>query len=53
MKIPNFCASLQQYYNHLVVAEGKREEERQEGVEEENGEKGRKGEEGGEIERGR
>ena len=28
MKIPNFCASLQQYYNHLVVAEGKREDKR-------------------------
>jgi len=24
LKILNICASLQQYYNHLVVAEGKR-----------------------------
>ena len=53
LKIPNICASLQQYYNHLVVAEGKREEERQDGVEEGSGEKGSEGEEGGEIERGR
>ena len=28
MKIPNICAGWQQYYNHLVVAEGKREDKR-------------------------
>ena len=39
----DICASLQQCYNHLVVAEGKREEERRDGVEEGIGEKGVKG----------
>ena len=38
----DICASLQQCYNQVVVAEGKREEERQGGVEEGIGGKGRR-----------